>query len=219
MAVHENDVKIRRPCPVKLDPERARGGVRSWYCGHCEKSVHVLSNMTEAEARSFLHARAGRDICVTYALRPDGSVRFAPEPTPEPPVVPIGALTRRRNVVAAAGLGMALAACAPHDHPNVQRSQIDDTEQVDPPGPTPTIPHAVQEPDEVLVDGEIEPMLRGELPPEPMVAGGLRAEPVEPAADEPCDTPKVETPRHDRPIRGRIRPRAKDRDHSENPLD
>jgi hypothetical protein len=203
MAVRERDVEIRRPCPVRLDPDRARGGVRSWYCGHCEKSVHVLSNMTEKEARRFLVEREGEDICVTYAVRRDGSVRFRPEPTPAAPVVPVSALTRRRNLAAAAGLGMALAACTPHAHDDVQRTEVEDVE-TPAERKTPTIPEAPEspEPDEVLVDGEIEPhMLRGELPVEPMRAGGLRATPVQPTdgPDEPCDSPKADPPKADPP--------------------
>jgi hypothetical protein len=127
MAVHGRDVEIQRPCPVALDPRRADGGVRSWYCGHCEKSVHVLSNMTEREARALLAAREGQAMCVTYAVRADGSIRFAPEPeatpTPATTIVPVAALTRRRRR-AALGLGVALAACTPHDNADVQSPRI-----------------------------------------------------------------------------------------------
>lgn len=213
MALHDRDVEIRRPCPVKLSPDRAQGGARSWYCGHCEKSVHVLSNMTENEARTFLEARAGQDLCVTYAVRRDGSIRFQAEPPPEPAVVPITALTSRRKL-AAVGLGMALAACAPHDHPKVESSQIETTERpVTPGGSGPTIPDAPLQPDEVLVDGgiglvddpgelvdgEIEPppMMRGKVEPEPLPirAGGIGPAPSPPteASDEPCDPPKADT--------------------------
>ena len=209
MALHDRDVEIRRPCPVKLSPDRARDGARSWYCGHCEKSVHVLSNMTETEARGFLEERAGTDLCVTYAVRRDGSIRFKPEPPPEA-IVPLSALTRRR-AIAAVGLGMALAACSPHEHPKVHKAQI---EVNDEPGSLPTppiVPDAPVEPDpdEMLVDGEltVEPMVRGELPPEPLPirAGGIRAAPLPPdttTAEEPCDTQKSA------PVRGRIRPKA-----------
>lgn len=210
MTVRARDVEIRRPCPVRLDPSRAHGSARSWYCGHCEKSVHVLSNMTEHEARTFLAERTGQDLCVTYAVRRDGSIRFAPEPPParEPAVVPVSALARRRNVAAAVGLGLALAACAPHDNPGVEAG----VRIVDPPAhggrSTPTIPDAPRpaEPDEVLVDGNMAPrpiepdeqLVDGELElPTPIPpAGGITARPVpeDAAPDEPCDPPVPERP-------------------------
>ena len=213
MNVRARDVEIRRPCPVRLDPARAEGGVRSWYCGHCEKSVHVLSNMTESEARTFMAERAGQDLCVTYAVRRDGSIRFAPEPAQAraPELVPARALLRRRNAAAAVGLGLALAACAPHDNPQVESGM----RIADPPvhvrDARPTIPDASAriEPDEVLVDGDVgmreppppppppvpEDLVDGqvalELPPPPP-AGGITAAPLpadDEIADEPCDAP------------------------------
>jgi hypothetical protein len=204
MALNERSVEIRRPCPVKLDPSRAAGGVRSWHCGHCDKAVHVLSNMTESEARAFLGERVGQDLCVTYAVRRDGSIRFEPEPTPaaDTTVVPIGALTRRRKLAAAVGLGVALAACAPHDNPSVDVRVRVEERPAQSQRATPTIPDAPPspdapvEPDEVLVDGEIEPLpmkpggLRVEpLPPPPPPAGGLTVAPLPPpdTTDEPRD--------------------------------
>src|SRR6188472_3887717 len=116
MAVQQDDVRIQTPCPTQLDPARAANGVRSWHCGHCDKAVHVLSNMTESEARTFMADNAGKDICVTYAVRKDGTIRFAPEAAPVVapivPLVPVASLARRRHAAAAAvGLGLALAAC------------------------------------------------------------------------------------------------------------
>jgi hypothetical protein len=180
MAVSRDQVQIQRPCPVKLDPARAANGVRSWHCGHCDKAVHVLSNMTEGEARAFMSERAGQDVCVTYAVRKDGSIRFAPEPPPiVAPLVPIGALSRRKRVAAAVGLGVALAACTPHDNAKVARPTIvvPDTPVATP--TTPTVPPQPVEPDEQLFDGELDP------DPLPMVPGGMTAVPIPP--DEPCD--------------------------------
>lgn len=184
MAVPREQVQIQRPCPVKLDPARAANGVRSWHCGHCDKAVHVLSNMTEAEARAFMSERAGQDVCVTYAVRKDGSIRFAPEPAPVvapvAPIVPIGALTRRNRVAAAAavGLGVALAACTPHDNAKVVRPSI---VVADTPVPTPSVPAAAPEEPEEFFDGE--------LAAEPVVPGQMIAAPIPPAVakDEPCE--------------------------------
>jgi hypothetical protein len=195
MAVREESVRIQKPCPVQLDPARAANGVRSWHCGHCDKAVHVLSNMTESEARTFMAESAGKDVCVTYAVRKDGSIRFAPEPVAAPvvPLVPVSSLMRRRHAAAAAvGLGLALAACAPHENPKHERPTA---VAVDAPVVTPSIPvvpvqpPTVVEPDERMVDGEMEPIeLR-----RPRPAGGICATPI---PDEPCDPPKAtETPR------------------------
>jgi hypothetical protein len=217
MGLKENDVEIRRPCPVKLDPARAQGGAKSWYCGHCEKSVHVLSNMTEVEARDFLGARVGEDLCVTYAVRKDGSIRFRPEPEVASDVVPVTALTRRRAAIAAAGLGLALAACAPHDNPDVRRG-IDVADVPVMQQRTTTIPDQQVEPDEMLVDGRVAPepderiveggikvpderLVDGGVEPVPMKPGGITVAPLPPAtADEPCDKPKPAA--NDKMVRG-----------------
>jgi hypothetical protein len=146
--------------------------------------VHVLSNMTETEARDFLGGRVGEDLCVTYAVRRDGSIRFAPEPSSPPSaVVPITALTRRRSM-AAVGFGLALAACAPHDNPDVEAN----LRIADPPvtqrRTSPTIPNAPSEP-EVLMDGDVGPIedLRdGDLEAPRLVPGGMVVRPVPPPA-------------------------------------
>jgi hypothetical protein len=189
MTVRARDLEIRRPCPTRLDPQRADGGVKSWYCGHCEKSVHVLSNMTQSEARAFLAAREGQDLCVTYAVRRDGTIRFAPEPAParDRSVVPVGALVRRRHALAAAGLGLALAACAPHDNPGVEAG----LRVGDPPAhldrPSPTIPDAPRtlrsapsQPEEILVDGD--------MPARPLPLEVLKDGKVAPAMPRERDT-------------------------------
>jgi hypothetical protein len=155
-----------------------REHVRSWHCGHCDKAVHVLSNMTEREARAFMDERAGQDVCVTYAVRKDGSIRFAPEPVVAP-IVPVSALSRRTRVAAAVGLGVALAACTPHDNAKVARPTIvvPDTPVTTP--TVPTVPPQPPIPDETMVDGEWD------REPPPMVPGGMIAAPIPP--DEPCD--------------------------------
>ena len=69
MAVHRRHVEVTSPCPIELDPSRGSKGEKGWYCGHCDKSVHVLSNLTEREARELLAAKVGAPI---------------PEPMPTP---------------------------------------------------------------------------------------------------------------------------------------
>jgi hypothetical protein len=200
MALSPSDAEITSPCPIRLSPDRAAGGVKGWHCGHCDKSVHVLSNMTETQARGFLGARVGQDLCVTYALRQDGSIRFRPEAQPvAAQLVPVSALRRRSAKVAAVGLGLALAACTPHDHPDVDSGvEVAEVTVVDP-YVAPSIPDQLDP--EMLMDGSIAPV-------PPPVPGRMRVVPLpepegvelpEPEADEPCE------PNRELAMRGGIR--------------
>jgi hypothetical protein len=89
-------------------------------------------------------------MCVTYLVDAQGEIQFRPEPT----VVSASSLVRRRPALAAAGFAAALAACAPHDNPNVRARAVDDaiTHRVD----APTIPN---EPCETSKPGQLEPGL------------------------------------------------------------
>lgn len=75
--------------------------------------------MTEREARSFLSEHEGQTLCITYLAGADGSIRFQPEP----PVVPVARLTRRR-AVAAAGFAAAMAACTPTEHADIKPIEV-----------------------------------------------------------------------------------------------
>jgi hypothetical protein len=224
MAVSPRHVKITSPCQADLDPDRGQDGAKSWYCGHCDKNVHVLSNMTETDARALLAEKVGQDLCVSYAVRADGTIRFK---APEPKIVPLSSVRRRSAAAAAAvGLSAALAACAPHEPPFIPaRAKV--IAQDAPPVVVrnqPTIPEAgthviVQQPPEVEPDvfqpQEFEPEIDErrvdggikaipiEEPERPPVPGGLMVEPLPPpepiatpvAEEEPCDgTEKPATP-------------------------
>ena len=102
-----SDLELDSPCPVALDRELSDGRYRSWKCGHCDTAVHVLSSMTEKNARKFLEEHEGEELCITYMVGRDGDIRFQPEPK----VVPVSRL--RRRAVAGVGLAAALAACTP----------------------------------------------------------------------------------------------------------
>jgi hypothetical protein len=47
------------------------------WCPSCERSVVVLSAMSESEARSLLAARKGTRTCIAYRVGADGQVRFS----------------------------------------------------------------------------------------------------------------------------------------------
>jgi hypothetical protein len=170
-SVRASDVHIPEPCHEDWD--RMLPEARGRFCAACKKTVHDLSSMTEADARALLARSAADDICVSYVAGDEDRIRFRPAP-----VVPIGRLRKRPAVAAglAAGLGLALAACAPHGEPDALRIQVEDA------------PIAAQP---VVVPGgaqarPVEPPADLEVArPEP---------PAEPAAaeDEPCDPPAVQ---------------------------
>lgn len=54
--------RIQSPCPLSAGEQRAIDG----HCGHCDKHVHRLDGMSEAERRDVL-AAAG-PVCVSYRL-------------------------------------------------------------------------------------------------------------------------------------------------------
>ena len=110
MALSVDQIPIESPCPIDLDPARTDAARRSWHCSHCDKRVHVLSNMTEDEARAFLSERDGQNLCVSYLQRPDCTIKFR-EPAR---LIPIQALAPRRLAL---GFGAALAACTPTEPP------------------------------------------------------------------------------------------------------
>ena len=105
MSVHERQVEITSPCPIELDRSGVGAQDRSMHCAHCVKDVHILSNMSEREARAFLAAHAGENICVSYAKGKDGQIRFRDEGVgggcgggcgpSAPTLVPRSSLTRR----------------------------------------------------------------------------------------------------------------------------
>lgn len=122
MAISADLVPIERPCPVDLDPALSDGSRRAWHCGHCDQKVHVLSSMTEDEAREFMAANDGKKICVTYMERADGSIQFRQPPPPPPPrLVPVSALSSRR-IALGLGLSAALAACTPTERTEAEHT-------------------------------------------------------------------------------------------------
>ncbi|MGH1345268.1 MAG: hypothetical protein ACRBN8_27145 [Nannocystales bacterium] len=197
------NLPITGPCPIDLDAIGFDRRSKRSHCGHCEKNVHVLSNMTEREARAFMSENAGKNLCVSYARRKDGTVQFKPEPPTQ--LVPLGRLSRR-PAAAAAGLGLAvaLAACTPHGDPPRDDPKMDDIEVVDggiemkEPCDKPKKPDAHRESLE-MVEGEApirEPeaiplagdMMVPEPPPEPppkvdQVEGKMEIAPQEPQAE------------------------------------
>jgi len=82
-------LRIAAPCNASFDAMEGPGNRR--FCESCEKHVHDLSAGTETEARRILDDANGGRICVRYAKRPDGTIRFR---------------------AAAAAIALSLAACS-----------------------------------------------------------------------------------------------------------
>ena len=66
-----DSVKIASPCSANWN--EMRGDERKKYCAMCRLNVYNLSDMTRAEAESFLINSEGR-VCVKFYRRTDGTV-------------------------------------------------------------------------------------------------------------------------------------------------
>ena len=224
MSVHHEEIRITSPCPIDLDRSAVGEADRRMHCRHCVKDVHLLSNMSEEEARRFMREHAGQDICVSYAIGEGGKIRFAQEKractsSSGPALVPLSAVRRRvassgsARALMSMGAAVLLAACAPHS----STAAIEADEET----PAPIV-DAVIIPDDrpcdrevTIVDGGIEAV---ELPTaQPQIAGGLRALPIpdplpEPSAEDPIaevHTPPLEPdPEVEQQVRGRVAPTA-----------
>src|SRR5262245_7526476 len=102
--MHAEQLPITGPCPIDLDAIGFDRTSKVSHCSHCVKNVTVLSNMTRGEAREFLRAHQGENLCVSYVRGADGEIRFRPDP--EPVLVPVARLRPRPS--RAAGLVAAL---------------------------------------------------------------------------------------------------------------
>ena len=126
-----DDIRIPEPCHE--DWGRMTPKQRGRFCGACQKKVHDLSAMSQSDAKRILDS--GGDICVSYLSDHAGVVQFQPER-----IVPVGRLFRRASATAAAGLSIALAACAPHgDGPSLDDADIEQPAFLE---VTPSIPDA-----------------------------------------------------------------------------
>lgn len=119
-----SDIPIPKPCHEDWDAMRIED--RKRYCERCREHVHDLSALSESEARALLRSRT--DMCVSYELHADGTIRFAGPAS----VVPVSRLRRVSAAVAPLGLATALAACAPHDNPDVPKIDVAAEESVAP---------------------------------------------------------------------------------------
>ena len=94
--------EITRPCPIDLNAIAGQAiaeGRRQVHCGHCDKQVHLLDNMTETELEALDAQRRRVEMCVA---------KLAPEPSFVP-------AERLLAPLRASAVALSLAACTPHE--------------------------------------------------------------------------------------------------------
>jgi len=100
--MRSTNVEIVSPCHESWEAMQGEGARR--YCGVCQKDVHDLSAMAQAEAQALLREQEGVSLCVRYSAEADGTLRFRD-------LVPKASLTRK--IVRTAFAASLLAACTP----------------------------------------------------------------------------------------------------------
>lgn len=196
--MHADKLPITGPCPIDLDAIGFDRQGRVSHCSHCSKNVHILSNMTKAEARRFLRDNRGKKLCVSYSKDEQGRIRFRPEP-PSPAIVPVTRLqarpSRRAGLVATLGAGVALAACAPHGDEGrpttavqVQASTRPAPEIETKPETVPPVIETTPEPVPPVIEVRPEPVPMAGMMVVPEVTVDGEMEVPDPGMlDEPCD--------------------------------
>lgn len=154
MAFDLHRVRVQRPCPSKSAADEADPDATSFHCDSCDKSVHVLSNITGAEAAALLGGLDGQSICVRYRTDSKGRIYFAVEDTAA--LVPVTALAsprgahHRLSAVAAVGFSAALAACTPHVRAEPRPRAVSGLEELEAQSPAPLVRDTVVTPVEQL---------------------------------------------------------------------
>ena len=98
-----DQVRVASPCNASWD--EMLGDERVRFCMSCEKNVYNLSAMARDEAERLLQERVGKDLCVRFYQRADGTIMTED--------CPVGVKKKRRKklALAVAGAGaMAFAA-------------------------------------------------------------------------------------------------------------
>lgn len=72
--MHADDLPIPEPCTADWDAMRVLDTTRR-HCGQCDKAVHDLSAMSDADARALL---ASDRVCVRYRTATDGRIVHRP---------------------------------------------------------------------------------------------------------------------------------------------
>jgi hypothetical protein len=100
------EIEIPEPCDMAWD-EMDDWSAKARFCRRCDKSVHNLSALTEAEAHDLLE-RTGWQACVNFEVDDEGKVVYR-KPAPSRLERQIEGAMR---LVAAAAVALPLAACS-----------------------------------------------------------------------------------------------------------
>ncbi|MFO0740062.1 MAG: hypothetical protein U0270_29455 [Labilithrix sp.] len=65
--------RIATPCSMQWDDLQGHDE-RKRFCRSCKKHVYNVSSLTKDEAEAFLHEQLGRDVCVFFYRRADGTI-------------------------------------------------------------------------------------------------------------------------------------------------
>jgi hypothetical protein len=185
VSLHRRQLPIASPCE-RFEGTEATAD-RAAFCTRCDKHVHDLSRLTEPEVVDLLARHLGREVCVSYRARPDGTI----------------ALRKPASRVAPAAMALALAGCAGHlTDADTRASDCVDAQGYDiecPPDPRlgmAVIPEQTDAPDPAHVAAELE---SDDLDPAYLesidaVRGGISGVVIEaevPTVPEPGPVPSV----------------------------
>jgi hypothetical protein len=74
--MHRRQLPLAFQCPRETTDMPVRAGGRERWCEGCERTVHDLSQRSEAEARALLRRRSSAKVCVSYEVDARGKVLF-----------------------------------------------------------------------------------------------------------------------------------------------
>ncbi|MFO7563762.1 MAG: hypothetical protein R6X02_14045 [Enhygromyxa sp.] len=92
-----DEIEIPHPCPIDLREQLARAA-EQFHCEHCDRSVHVLSHMSEEQAARVLARRERDNLCVAALCTPEGEVHFGRR---DQALVPVARLSHPRSILRA----------------------------------------------------------------------------------------------------------------------
>lgn len=180
--MRRDELPIPTPCHADWNAMELRDKAR--FCAECSLEVLDVSARTEAEARALATTPSNARVCVSYIVRPDGTIRLAKDTNA--PDVPLGALRRRGSALVAAA-SLALAACggsrlagAPVQTTGaiVQPMNVEPPAEPTDPATTDTVCPACDPPtDEIRVRGEMAAPPPPPPPEEVRMQGAVRHRP------------------------------------------
>ncbi len=179
-----DEIEIPHPCTIDLR-ERVAKAPEQFHCDHCNRTVHVLSHMSQEAAARVLERRERDNLCVAFLHTPAGEIHFGKDPT----LVPASRLRGPRELLRASALALSMAACSPGDGLELFGVTDEGERLAVGGGPPPSQQGEDSQPCEPGVDGKAEPG------GEPASLGQ-----VDPSGDAPPADPRVKIeslePRH-----------------------